>query len=47
MPRLHSFLTVCIGSNLCKARAAYVNVGFGNRGHGYKEVDGSLLAATA
>jgi hypothetical protein len=35
---LHSLLTVCIGSNLCEARATYVNVGFGNRGRGHKEV---------
>jgi hypothetical protein len=31
---LHRFLAVCIGSNLCKARAAYVNVGFGAIGEG-------------
>ena len=28
---LHSFLTVCIGSNLCRPQATYVNVGFGDQ----------------
>jgi hypothetical protein len=29
---LRWFLTVCTGSNLCRAHAGYVNVGFGDRG---------------
>jgi predicted DCC family thiol-disulfide oxidoreductase YuxK len=29
---LHTFLTVCMGCNLCKPSASYVNVGFGAMG---------------
>jgi hypothetical protein len=37
---LHSLLTVCIGCNLCRASATYVDVGFGD---GEGSVSGSRL----